>query len=260
MGDPYPSPSNFFTSWFNFISHPPLLQPQLPPSSSSSPFINPITIPSSNPNFQVLQNLSGNYSSSNYYYEPAALPLPIRKALPLLSLSPTPVDVEKENPEAFRRVPMDLDLNKKIGTKKNKKKMPSLEDDDLKENHQEALEEQQEEEDGDDDHEAAAAVTVALHIGLPSHNPAELTVSIPNPSGIHSLSSDQLERQGHTKDDLTEDVNGGEVYQCGVLMNRINKGQYWIPTPSQILIGPTQFSCPVCCKTFNRYNNMQVFT
>ncbi|KAF8404617.1 hypothetical protein HHK36_009505 [Tetracentron sinense] len=65
-------------------------------------------------------------------------------------------------------------------------------------------------------------VTVALHIGLPN-------------------CSKDLTKSNEKKSD-----------------GNVAASQYWIPTHSQILIGFTHFSCHVCKKTFNRYNNLQM--
>ncbi|KAK7312648.1 hypothetical protein VNO77_36669 [Canavalia gladiata] len=86
--------------------------------------------------------------------------------------------------------------------------------------------------------ERVEQVTVALHIGLPDTKGDPVV--------------DEKNMVFHVKEE--QESSKRSFHGCSFNQEK----RFWIPTPAQILVGPMQFACSICSKTFNRYNNMQM--
>ncbi|WVZ64080.1 hypothetical protein U9M48_013649 [Paspalum notatum var. saurae] len=107
---------------------------------------------------------------------------------------------------------------------------------------------------------AADDMEMKLQIGPPSSSNygcplislAESTTTGANAGDNKVEEGEELGSEGGTI--AGDDGHCSEYFAIG----KLTKGNYWIPTPAQILFGPTLFACAVCCRTFSRYNNLQM--
>lgn len=92
----------------------------------------------------------------------------------------------------------------------------------------------------------------------PSSNPPPSSSSCAAKQSVDLHDDDNDENNVTVSLSIGPPVDGANLGADARTNNPPAPSHYWIPSAAEILVGATQFSCAVCSKTFNRFNNMQV--